>query len=159
MGREILFGSDEGEALWFFDDLVVIKAKTDQTGSWALMDVVHPAGSGPPMHIHRDEDEAFYVVEGKARFYLGDATLEGGPGTFVFLPRGVKHTFQIDPSGQARFLYLTSPHGKFEQFVREISEPASSLTLPDFEGPPDMEKLTQTAAKYTIEIVGPPIGE
>jgi hypothetical protein len=122
-----------------------------------LIEQLLPAGSGPPVHIHRDEDEAFYVVEGKGTFYLDDKPFQAGPGSFMFLPRGVKHTFQIDAGGPARTLILTGPNGNFEKFVREMGRPAQSLTLPVQDGPPDIEKLTATAAKYNIDIVGPPL--
>jgi mannose-6-phosphate isomerase-like protein (cupin superfamily) len=157
MNREILLNGEGGEAIWFLEYLMVIKATTDATGGWAFIDQLLPAGSGPPQHVHRDEDEAFYVVEGKGTFYLDDKPFEAGPGSFMLLPRGVKHTFQIDAGAPARILIVTSPLGNFEKFVREMGRPAQSLTLPPVEGPPDIEKLTVTAALYNIDIVGPPV--
>ena len=159
MSREILLTADGGDAIWFVGTLMIIKATKEETGDWSLIDWLMPAGSSPPTHIHRDEDEAFYVMEGRAPFYLDDEPFEGGPGSFVFLPRGVKHTFQVDPSGPARFMIVTSPEGNFEKFIREMGTPAQSLTLPPLEEPLDEVRLAATMAKYDMDVVGPPAGE
>lgn len=69
----------------------------------------------------------------------------------MFLPRGLPHGFRADTP--AKLLILTTPSG-FDQFVAEAGEPATSLVLPTPK-PPDFAKLTQCAAKYGIEILGP----
>ena len=76
-------------------------------------------------------------------------------GSFVYGPRGIAHTFTVT-SSEARFLLVTEPAG-FEGFMRTLSEPALSLTVPPpATEPPDFERLAATAAEYGIEILGPP---
>src|SRR5207244_12105581 len=75
--------------------------------------------------------------------------------SFVYGPRGIAHTFTVR-SSEARFLLVTEPAG-FEGFIRTLSEPAPSLTIPPpATDPPDFERLAATAAEYGIEILGPP---
>lgn len=111
-----------------------------------------------PLHVHHNEDEAFYVLEGEMTFYVGEETIKAGPGSFLFGPKDVPHTYTVE-SGPARLLFLLTPAG-FEGLIRETSEPAKSLTLPTPpEKPPDeaeMEELMAIAARYGNEIVGPP---
>jgi quercetin dioxygenase-like cupin family protein len=147
-------GHDEGPAIWFFNQLVVVKATAKQTGNaFGLIEQLAPVGPGSPYHVHRAEDESFYVLEGQLEFISGERRLTGGPGSYVFLPRDIPHGFRVVGTSPARFLVLTTPGG-FEGFVMEVGQPAASLTLP---APmePDMDKLVAIAARYQIEILGP----
>jgi hypothetical protein len=73
----------------------------------------------------------------------------------VYGPRRLPHTFTVS-SEQARFLLVIEPAG-FEEFLLELSEPAPSPTLPPATlAPPAPETMTAAAAKYGIEILGPP---
>lgn len=81
----------------------------------------------------------------------GDHTWEARPGTFVFLPRGLVHTFTV--TQPLRGLQITAP-ARFECFAAEPGRPAQSLTLPPPELP-DIERLLAIATKYGYEILGP----
>lgn len=143
----------DGSAVWFLNTLAIIKANANQTGgAFGLMEQLAPVGSGSPYHVHRAEDESFYVMEGEAEFISADRRFVGGPGAYVFLPRDMPHGYRVLGASAARFLILTTPGG-FEGFVIEMGEPARSLTLPE-PTEPDMNKLTVVAAKYRIEILG-----
>src|ERR671916_531376 len=63
----------------------------ESAGAFFAMEAYIPPGGGPPPHIHRNEDETFYVVEGTCSFRLGDETVLAGPGDFVNVPRGTVH--------------------------------------------------------------------
>jgi mannose-6-phosphate isomerase-like protein (cupin superfamily) len=65
-------------------------------------------GSGPPtLHVHHEDDEAWHVLEGKLRFRFADGSSDAGPGTTVFVPAGVAHTYEaIEPS---RYLIILTP--------------------------------------------------
>ena len=153
-------GQGEGEAWWWLDvTLAIIKATGEETGGqYTLIEVLEPQGVEVPLHVHHNEDEAFYILEGEMTFYVGEETIKAGPGSLLFGPRDVPHTYTVD-SGPARLLFLLTPAG-FEGLIRETSEPAKSLTLPPPpEEPPDeaeMEELMTIAARYGNEIVGPP---
>ena len=145
---------EEGQALWFLGTLLILKATGEQTGgAFGLIDNVMTAGFASPSHMHRNEDESFYVAEGEMTFYVGDERLKAGPGAFVYGPRGVPHGFEVEGHAPARILLQNYPAG-FERFPVEVGEPAEELVLPPAE-PPDMERLMAIAAKYDIEILGP----
>src|SRR5215203_2800865 len=126
------------------------KCRLARTGGGLLQ---MPAGFTSPYHMHRNEDESFYVVEGEMTFYVGDERVKAGTGAFVYGPRGVPHGFAVEGTAPARILLQNYPAG-FEGFPVEVGEPAKELTIPPAE-PPDMEKLMAIAAKYDIEILGP----
>jgi quercetin dioxygenase-like cupin family protein len=149
-------GPEDGEAFWGFGALWTLKASAEQTGGrFSLIEEVAPGGEGTPLHAHPEDDETFYVLEGELTFYLDDGQpISASPGSFVYIPGGIVHAFQVD-SETARYLILTTP--QHERFYRAISEPAQSRTLPPQE-PPDMEKIEAAARDYKVEILGPPPG-
>lgn len=111
-----------------------------------------PPGFASPYHVHRREDEAFYILEGEIAFVCGGQWITAGPGSYVFGPRNIPHGFRVEGTANARLLLLCAPAG-FEQFVLDLSEPEpASGASPT---PPDMAKLAATAANYGIEILGP----
>ena len=147
-------GKEEGPALWFLNTLTIVKATSSQTGgAFGLIEQLAPVGAGSPYHVHRAEEESFYILEGELEFLSEGRRFVKGPGAYVFLPRDIPHGFRVVGDSTARFLVLTTPGG-FEGFVTEMGEPASGLRLPE-PSAPDMEKLGALAAKYRIEILGP----
>ena len=79
---------------------------TDLTqGSYRVMVGHAPVGEGPPMHIHPKTDEGFYIGAGEMRFIFPDREVLAGPGTFVFVPRGVKHTAHITQPLRGLLIY------------------------------------------------------
>jgi mannose-6-phosphate isomerase-like protein (cupin superfamily) len=152
--RPYVLPDGTGEATWFVGALMVKKAGSDETGgAFDLLDQTVPPGYAPPRHVHRREDEAWYVLEGDATFWCGDRKFDAPRGAFVFLPRGVEHTFLAGREG-ARLLTLAVPGG-FARFVEECGVRAVRLTIPP-EEPIDTAKLAETAGRYGIEITGPP---
>ena len=154
--RPVTVQAEEGEALWFLGFLVTMKADGEATaGRVAVIDNLGPRGAGSPLHVHRNEDEWFWVTEGEVTFWVGGQTFVAGPGAFVYGPRDVPHTFEVT-SEQARFLLVAEPAG-FERFVGEVGEPATTRTIPPPpDAPPDPGQLVALAARYGIEIIGPP---
>src|SRR6476620_9336101 len=102
-----------GEHLWFFGGLTTIKAARDGV---MVTEQTAPRGSGSPLHIHHNEDEWFYVLEGELTIWCDGTTIVAGPGDFVFGPRDLPHTFVVS-SDEARFLLGTQP-AHFEDFLR-----------------------------------------
>lgn len=147
---------DDTEPLSFFGCLTWFKATSEQTGgALGLIEHTVPPGAGSPWHLHHNEDESFYVLEGEILFIVGEdrQRIGAGPGTFVFGPRDVPHGFRNGSSAPARMLLQVTPGG-FEHFALTLARPASE---PDasLAGPPDMETLLAEAAKYNVEILGP----
>jgi mannose-6-phosphate isomerase-like protein (cupin superfamily) len=147
----------EGEARWWLGSLATIKATGQQTsGRYTLVEVLEPEGADGPLHVHHREDEGFWILEGELTFQIGEQLLKAGPGSFVFGPKGVPHSYRVD-RGPARLLFILSPAG-FENFIYASSEPAQSFTLPPLpEGPPEeseMQRLGLLAREHGAEILG-----
>jgi quercetin dioxygenase-like cupin family protein len=152
----IALAPGEGEAKWFLGTLVTIKSSSESTaGRVSVMENLAPRGSGSPLHIHRNEDEWFYVIEGELTLWVGGEVHTAPAGSFVYGPRGIPHTFTVS-SEQARFLLVVEPAG-FENFVRTVGEPAQRLEVPPpASEAPDIAAMTAAAAEYGVEIIGPP---
>ena len=151
-----LLEENEGEAFWLLGMLQTVKISGKDTGGeYGLLEIVVPAGVGPPWHVHPEEDEWFYVLEGELTFWVADTKLSLRAGSFAFGPKGVPHTFYVE-SGEATALVGFQPM-QFEGFLREVGEPAPERVLPPpLEGPPDMERLAAIAKRNGFEILGPP---
>lgn len=149
-------GDGEGRALWHLGALLVFKALGAETGGrlWALEGLAdrHMA---VPLHAHSREDELWYVIEGEIAFMTGGETRIGGPGTVVYIPRNVPHTFQIR-SATARWFGVGTPAG-LDQWFFETGEPAGALALPPPPaGPPDVGAIVASLRAYGTETLGPP---
>jgi quercetin dioxygenase-like cupin family protein len=145
---------EDGPAVWFLNTLAIVKARSSETGgAYGLIEQHAPVGSGTPYHVHRAEEESFYILEGELEFFSESRRFVKGPGAYLFLPRGVPHGYRVVGTSVARFLVLTTPGG-FEGFVTEMGEPAMERTLPE-PSAPNMDKLGALAAKYCIDILGP----
>src|SRR3954451_21337384 len=124
-----LLDSGEGEAFWLLGMLEIVKISGQDTGGgYGLLEITVRAGEGSPWHVHPEEDEWFYVLEGEFTFYVGDARLSLPAGSFAFGPKGVPHTF-IAESHAAKALVGFAPF-QFEGFLREVGEPATEFLLP-----------------------------
>jgi quercetin dioxygenase-like cupin family protein len=124
---ERVFGlrDGEGNAKWWGGGLATIRATGKETDDlYSIVEVLEPEGARAPLHLHRKEDEAFYVLEGEMTFQIGEQTIRARPGSFVFGPKDVPHTYAVG-SGPAKLLFLLSPPG-FEGFVEAVSEPAEA---------------------------------
>lgn len=106
------------------------------------------------LHVHRNEDEWFYVIEGELTLWVGGDVVVA-PLARSCTGRATFHTFLVT-SSEARFLMVTEP-APFADFVRAMSEPAQALTLPRASVEvPSPEHMSAVAAEYGIEILGPP---
>ena len=113
-------------------------------GEYGLVEIVVRKGDGSPWHVHPEEDEWFYVLDGEYTVYVGDDRLTLTAGSFAFGPHGVPHTFIAETDG-ATVLVGFQPF-QFEGFIREVGEPAAERVLPPPpESPPDMERLLPIA--------------
>jgi len=150
----ITLGPDEGEVLWFLDFLTTVKASGEETdGGLTVMEQIAPFGAGSPLHVHRREDEAFWILEGDVTFEVGDAVIEARAGDYAFGPRDVPHRYRVGEAG-CRMLFICAPGG-FEGLVREMSRPAESRTLPPpMTEPPDMARIAAIAEAHGCELLG-----
>lgn len=129
---------------------LTFKVRGEQTGErlLALENVVAP-GEGPPEHTHANEDETWYVIEGTLRFKLDGELSEAPAGSYVYVPRGVRHCFQNIGDAPARILLNFSPAG-MEQFFDAFAQ----LTAPI--DPGAFRELGEPAG---MTITGPPLAK
>lgn len=115
-------------------------------GRFALVEHPLPPGAlaGPP-HVHAHEDEITYVLEGGVTVQLGDRVLQAGPGSLLFKPRGVPHTFWNAGPAPLRLLELITPAG-FERYFQE----AAACFSP--ERGPDIPRLLAAAERYGLTL-------
>ena len=126
-----------------------VHLRGEQTGgSLAVLEVSNKPGDGPPLHVHTKADETAYVLSGEVRWKLGDDTFSSGEGSFVFIPKGVPHTWQVIGDEEGRFLVTFTPAG-MEGFFDALAD------LSEF----DPKAFRAAAAEHAMEVVGPPLAE
>ena len=125
-GRAVVRHTDAEPARWFLNGLMTTLATTDETGgAYCIMEHVLTAASNSPVHVHRVEDEAFYVLEGELEIVVDGEAMVGRPGTYAFAPRGLDHYFRV-LSPEARVLVITSgeaPAGGTHAFFEAAGSP------------------------------------
>lgn len=123
----------------------ILATGAETGGAFALVEMIDmPPGDQPPLHVHHNEDEGFYVIDGEATLYMPGREITLRAGDFFLAPRGIPHTYCVGPEG-AHCLVTSSPAG-FENFVAEVAALET----------PDPESLGAAAARSGIEILGPP---
>ena len=131
---------------------LVTKATDEETrGAYAFQEMTVALGfPWIPPHIHHNEDEAMYVLEGECTVRVGERTQTLAPGTFVLMPRGIVHTFSNPGTVAARVIVISSPGAVIRYF-----EEAAELTNASPTGQPDMDQLAALAGRYGVEFVSP----
>lgn len=124
-------------------------------GAFAMIDATVRKGLEPPPHTHTHEDETYVILEGRWTFRAGTETISAGPGSLVFLPRGVQHSFSVEEDA-ARALILLNPPGLEEAFWA-MSEPTDvrSGLPPRPEGPPPIPRILAVFGANGIEFAAP----
>ena len=120
--------ADGGERLSFAGSSFVVRASADTTGGAFTHHRGVAAALDTPLHVHANEDELFYILEGEHVIQCGEDEFRLGPGGTAFLPRGVPHSQRCVEQGVGRLLVLTYPAG-FEGFFRELGAAERAGTL------------------------------
>lgn len=129
----------------------------DPEAGYCLVDGLVAPGGGAPPNRHPTDDEAFYVLEGRFEFQVGDETRIAGPGEFVRVPRGAVHAFRnIDPT-PSRLLTLNAPGTLHRHFFAEAGDPMPPGTweLPDPVPAPDVARLMEVGRRHGKELFAP----
>jgi len=116
----------------------------DTNGLFTLIEEEHDPGTQIPMHVHRNEDEVFRVLEGAVEFTIGDETMVLGPGDTGFAPRNIPHTWKNVGDKKAKVIMSVFPAG-LEAMFAELD------ALPP--GPPDFPKVAGICAQYGVEFL------
>lgn len=124
-----------------------VKASADDTESaFTLLEADEPPGFGPPLHIHHDAAEAFYVVRGEYVIFIEDREWRCPPGSFIFIPAGVEHGFRVG-GVPSRKLNLYAPAAMIGYFD-ELADRAKR-------GATDPNEVAKIASRYGMEVLGP----
>jgi quercetin dioxygenase-like cupin family protein len=146
-------GADRPHLLWAGRTVFDVVLGGEHTGgSLALLDQLGRQGDATPMHIHHDEAEIFYLIEGKISAWAGDVATNLAAGGAVYLPSGLPHAFRVE-TPLARLITITVPGG-FADFVRTAGMSIEGDVPAAWEF--DMARIMSAAARHGIEIVGPP---
>lgn len=153
--KPVCVGPEGGETVFLVGDTYTILLSGAQTGgAFTLLEAIVPPDTGPPPHHHNAEDETFILLEGKVTFSVGDEVIDALPGTTVFVPRGVVHSFKNVHTGNAKMLFMYNPPG-MEGMFTEIGHPGTR----NVQAPPlsmaDVEAMIGVSGKYKFTIVPP----
>lgn len=133
----------------------VLVNSSETGGAFSLLEMTLPKGVEPPPHIHANEDETFFLLEGQIKFFIGGKETTASAGEAVFAPRTIKHHFAIQTDA-AKFLSLITPGGLQDYFI-EFSEPARNLELTPPAGPPPadiIEIMTKRiSSRYGVQFI------
>jgi quercetin dioxygenase-like cupin family protein len=94
----------------------------DTNGGLYIFESIREKKGGPREHIHFEQDEFWYILEGEFLFKVGDQTFTAKAGDSVFGPRQVPHAFAKINEGNARLLMAFQPAGKMEELFKAISQ-------------------------------------
>ena len=139
---------DEGRILDMGMFQMRVRADTSQTaGGFTLLEADEPPGFGPPLHVHDDAAEAFYVLEGEYVIFIGTDEHICPAGSFIYVPAGVEHGFRVGrvSSRKLNFYLPGAMVGYFEELAA-----AQAAGTPMTDG-----ELTQAAARHGMRVLGP----
>lgn len=148
--------SGEGLAdVWWKTGRVTVKATGTETGdAYSQIEVDDPRGGGPPVHVHHEEDETFYVLEGEVTFLVGDERIDLATGDFLLAPRDIPHAYVVR-SKRARILSTISPPG-IEQLFVSLGVAVTDAEHPNGVVMPPAPEMARLFAAHGAEILGPP---
>ena len=149
MNEAFIVEPAEGRLLDMGTFEVVVLATADQTaGEFSLLQTQHePPDFGPPLHIHRDAAEAFYVLEGEYLMHIEDRQRVCPPGTFVYVPKNTPHTFRVVSDVPGKKLNLFAPAAMVAFF--------EELAAAEAAGTATRELLDSIAASNNMHVLGP----
>lgn len=101
--RKVIFGAG--------DDYYYLATGKETDGHYFFLEGIVPPGAGPPPHIQTREEEAFYILEGEVTFYAEGKEVVAPAGTYLNIPKGVKHYFRNNTDETARMLLMLAPAG------------------------------------------------
>jgi quercetin dioxygenase-like cupin family protein len=140
-----------GQAINVIGDTMLIRLTGADTGGvFTLVEQTNAPGVGIPMHVHKNEDELFHIIEGSIAFTVGDQSLVASAGTTVFLPRDLPHAWKVVGDSTVKNLVHVFPAGA-EKMWQELS------ALPPGE-PPDMAQVVAICARFGVTFL-PPQGD
>ena len=146
-GAAFVLRPGEGRSIHLGNFEMSLKATGEETGgAFTLLEAAEPPDFGPPMDIHHDAAEAFYVLQGEYRIFIDEQAYACPAGSFIFIPAGIRHGFRVG-AAPSRKLNLYTPAamvGYFDQLSAAIKS-----------GDADPDRLDEIARGHGMEVVGP----
>lgn len=140
----------DAEAIeWLGVRYKTILSSAQTNGAMSIVDSWSPAGSGPPRHIHANEDETFVMLSGTCKVWIAGKETNVEPGESIFIPRGTDHTFKVTGDEPSRHLVILTPGG-FEGFFADMADG-------QFRIPEDMPAVEESAKRHHLTFTGPPL--
>jgi quercetin dioxygenase-like cupin family protein len=149
---------DNAPAFWFLNALhILLAANLTEDGAYSLIHLTASPGFETPYHLHQTEDEAFYVLDGELIVIHDGKKIVAGPGSYIFLERGVPHGFRNSGDQESRLLIHTIPGGKvgFVGMMLEMAVPLRDRDKLPEATPPDLKRLSELCEQNKIRILGP----
>lgn len=154
LGQGFVVLADEsrwGEAMHTSAEHVWTKvSQKDTGGAWSLFESRVPAGFGVPLHLHHEQEEWFWILQGEFEFEVGGEVHRLGPGASQFAPRHVPHRWRKTGEADGVMLILAQPSAGMEDFFDRFAQ-LSPEQLQDF------AYLNGLFAECGMEVVGPPL--
>ena len=146
----------EGKSYWGPGDLYTFLATGEETdNAYFQFEAIVPPGGGPPPHIHRGEDEIFYLAEGSLEMQLGDKSVIVNTGDFVNVPRGTAHSFRNIGTKTAKLVVTFVPAGMEKYFEAVFPVATDRTATPPPVTPALIEKMKAEAAAHRVEFIPP----
>jgi quercetin dioxygenase-like cupin family protein len=131
---------DEKKGVMLRGQPMVFLVTGENTKHTSMFDWMIPAGFATGRHVHRVQEETFYLLEGECEWHVGDKTIRATPGTYLFIPPGVPHDIANVSEKPARVLMTVSPPGH-EHYFEELAKLAA-------QGAPDPKALADLRNRY-----------
>jgi quercetin dioxygenase-like cupin family protein len=121
MSKAIIRRPGEGKHVKLAGHPMAFLVTGSHTRHTSMFEWTIPAGFSTGLHVHRVQEETFYVLEGECEWQIGDERVRATPGTYVFMPPGVPHDIGNSSDNVARVLMTVSPPGH-ERYFEELAE-------------------------------------
>jgi mannose-6-phosphate isomerase-like protein (cupin superfamily) len=145
--RAFVLRPGEGRDIDMGNFRMSLKASGEETDqAFSLLEAEEPPNFGPPMHIHHNAAEAFYVVSGEYVIFIGDHEYVCPAGSFIYIPAGAPHGFRVGAVA-SRKLNIYAPAA----MVGYFDELAAAIARDEM----DDETLGEIARRYGMEVMGP----
>jgi quercetin dioxygenase-like cupin family protein len=144
---QVAAGADrEGENRGLGISSIAFKMTSPNPGDLFILENTFLAKGGPARHLHYDQDEWFYILEGEFQFEVGAQRMHLQPGDSLLAPRKIPHVWAFVGNARGRILIVFTPAGKMEAFFREVTR-ANAM-------PPQDPALWRA---HGMELLGPPL--
>ena len=140
-----VISSKEGTKFNILGHEVTVKLHSRDGNDNYVFELISPPGSGIPPHVHKNEDEVLYILEGEFEVMVREEVFKATTGDCLNFVRNIPHAYTNTGTKDAKTLWYVSPGRSFEEFFGELSQ------FPP--GPPDMEKFTTLCGKYGMNFL------